>query len=375
MKGIIIFSCHIERFSENMYVTVKNFIFIFAIGIICFVVAFDSWNYSTAIVDNSNNNQNERELSVFHTDRHEEITLDKSYINKSRNRRRLANVIDQNHENQPKAEESGSVIHRGSASIIRCENQTRCISPTLQVKQLFKIYYCNHRKQGVRFYYQVRESLLLHPYVQLVPTPEEADYIVYLPVSSDWGKSECNKVSYMNKTIILDEGDYPQLFEPDKLSQIWDLYPKLKQKKTYYHMYFKRSCVKRIAGEFKHYMNYFKAKSGIFPMTYTIMEAYVRNSFTRIANRDYDIVCTLRGSKQDPARLRVQEWVKEYGESRHLKNYIAGQVNHASRTTVDGTYFGRMQTAQIIVSCNPSNWEGDFRFMGRCDYGCVAQPL
>ena len=69
----------------------------------------------------------------------------------------------------------------------------------------------------------------------------------------------------------------------------------------------------------------------ILPMTYTIVEAYVRNMFNTMANRDLEIVCTLRGSNHDPVRLRVRQWVEEYAKSRALKNYVAGQVNSASR--------------------------------------------
>ncbi len=66
-------------------------------------------------------------------------------------------------------------------------------------------------------------------------------------------------------------------------------------------------------------------------MTYTILEAYVKPDFNLLPNRDIDIVCTLRGGRGDPARDRVRTWVEEYGKSRSLKSYIAGEVNHASR--------------------------------------------
>lgn len=246
------------------------------------------------------------------------------------------------------------------ASLIRCSNQTRCLSPILQIKKKYKLYFCKHKNHGVRFYYLAREALLLHPHVILTETPEEAEYIIYLPVSADWSKTECNNPAYMNKTIIMDEGDYPSLFEPSRpeLQRIHALYPKLAERKTYYHLYFKRSCVKRQAGEFLKYMNYFEEKRDIFPMTYTIMESYVKPDFNLVDKRDYELVCTLRGSKQDPARKRVQDWVQEYATTRKLGKYIGGQVNHASRTTIDGNYFGSLHRAQIVVTCNPSHWEG-----------------
>lgn len=38
-----------------------------------------------------------------------------------------------------------------------------------------------------------------------------------------------------------------------------------------------------------------------------------------------------------------------------------GEVNHQSRTVISKQYFEQMATAKIIVTSNPSHWEGDFR--------------
>ena len=42
----------------------------------------------------------------------------------------------------------------------------------------------------------------------------------------------------------------------------------------------------------------------VLPMTYTIVEAYVKTAFSLMKDRDLEIVCTLRGSNSDPTRLR-----------------------------------------------------------------------
>ena len=116
-------------------------------------------------------------------------------------------------------------------SILRCDNQTRCIRPKLQLQRAYNVYFCKHVAYGIRFYYLIREGLLLHPLINLVDSPDNAEVIVYLPVSSEWDKSECKNPKYRSKTIVLDEGDYPQLFDPPKFdaSEEWA-------------MYFKRSC-------------------------------------------------------------------------------------------------------------------------------------
>jgi hypothetical protein len=223
-----------------------------------------------------------------------------------------------------------------------------CIQPHLQLQRTYKVYYCKHVGHGVRFYFLVKEGLLLHPNLHLVDNGDKADVVVYLPVSADWDKTECNNPRWRNKTLVLDEGDWPTLFEAPG--------------KTDWLLYFKRSYVSRGNGIFKKYMDYIH-KPTILPMTYPIAEAYVRNKFTLMKDRDVEITTTLRGSKSDPCRQRVRQWVEEYCRARGVKKFVAGEVNHASRTVVSTGYLGQMYRSRIVVTSNPSGWEGDFRLM------------
>eukprot|EP01035_Chromulina_nebulosa_P029351 gene29351-38887_t len=200
---------------------------------------------------------------------------------------------------------------------ISCVNQTRCIQPQLQLRQHFSVYFCKHVGHGVRFYFLVREGLLLHPNIHLVSSPDDADFVVYLP------------------TVVLDEGDYPQLFSPEDGAGDFLLY-------------FKRSFVRRSNGIFHGYMNYL-TNVRVLPMTYTIMEAYVRNSFMQASERDQEILCTLRGSSHDPVRLRVRQWVKEYSKARGISRFAAQEKNSASRTVISNAYFLEMYRSQIIA--------------------------
>lgn len=53
----------------------------------------------------------------------------------------------------------------------------------------------------------------------------------------------------------------------------------------------------------QNFMNYLQ-NPRILPMTYTIVEAYVKTGFNMMRDRNLEIVCTLRGSHSDPVRLR-----------------------------------------------------------------------
>ena len=260
---------------------------------------------------------------------------------------------------------NGTDIRSHPAAILRCTNQTMCVTPQLQLHRVFNIYYCAHVSYGVRFYFLVREGLLLHPNVNMVKDPAQADFIVYLPTSADWRKSECNNPQFAERLVVLDEGDGSDIFQPPGKSQgkdKWNL------------IYFKRSYVQRKDGKFRGYMPYLRIDNSgmILPMTYTIAEAYIKPSYIPYKQREVDLLCTLRGSQHDPTRLRVKLWVEEYAKARGISKYHAGELNTESRTVISRGYFGKMQTAKIIVTSNPSNWEGDFRMMEALGAGAAV---
>ena len=246
---------------------------------------------------------------------------------------------------------------------LRCFNQSRCIQPELQLKKHYNVYYCKHVSYGVRFYYLAREGLLLHPMIHLVDNPDNADVIIYLPESANWKKTECNQPKYWHKIVMLDEGDGQHIFRPSVIAGPNDAAAanKASEAAKGFLLNFKRSYVQRDNGKFGGYMNYAKDEN-VFPMTYTIADAYIRPEYLQYPKRDIQILCSLRGGDYDPVRLRVRQWVEEYGKARGLSKYVAGEINTASRTVVSKQYFDQMYHSQVIVTSNPSHWEGDFRF-------------
>eukprot|EP00596_Hydrurales_sp_CCMP1899_P000524 CAMPEP_0119038306 /NCGR_PEP_ID=MMETSP1177-20130426/7141_1 /TAXON_ID=2985 /ORGANISM="Ochromonas sp, Strain CCMP1899" /LENGTH=529 /DNA_ID=CAMNT_0007000705 /DNA_START=165 /DNA_END=1751 /DNA_ORIENTATION=+ len=243
-------------------------------------------------------------------------------------------------------------------TILNCSNQSKCIVPELQLQVKLKVYFCKRpTRQGVRFYYLMKEGLILHPNVILLEEKDmyDADYVIYLPASAPWHKTECHNVSLANKMIVMDEFDGPTLYAPRPSKQLMvEAYGKSMR---WYFMYFKRSFVKRKDGKFFGYPHF--NIPDVYPMTYALAEAYLQHNFN--FNREIEILCTLRGSKSMTTRQRVQDWVAEYGNLRKVKNVVSKQVTGATRTTVSRSYFEQMFNSSIIVTVNPANWEGDFR--------------
>lgn len=190
-------------------------------------------------------------------------------------------------------------------SYMHCVNQSRCIEPELQLQPKLKIYYCKHPvTYGVRFYYLVREGLVLHPNVELVSDIDSSDYIVYLPGSAPWHKTECNHTRFASRLIVLDEFDFSYHFFPARNnSELRERYEPFAQKKTpgyihnvvgndqwWFYTYFKRSFVKKYNGTFVNYPHLFQ--SHIYPITYSVAEAYLPARFQ--FERTTEILCTLR---------------------------------------------------------------------------------
>ena len=173
------------------------------------------------------------------------------------------------------------------------------------------------------------------------------------------------------QTVVLDEGDHANLFEPPPPAAASQGRRAGADAPSPWLLYFKRSYVKRSDGKFKGYMPYLKT-NGVLPMSYTIADAYVRPVFPQYTERTLDVVSTLRGGSHDPCRLRVREWTEEFCKSRSKVACQVGQVNHASRTVVDRDYLGNMYRAKIIVTVNPSHWEGDFRLMEAMATGALV---
>lgn len=109
---------------------------------------------------------------------------------------------------------NGTDVITHPIAVIKCSNQTLCIQPKLQLLPTYDVYYCKHVGHGVRFYFLVKEGLLLHPNIRLVDDINKAQIVVYLPVSAPWEISECSDPKFKSRTVVLDEADDQNLIEP-----------------------------------------------------------------------------------------------------------------------------------------------------------------
>lgn len=222
-----------------------------------------------------------------------------------------------------------SAIHQ--LSLLRCQNQTKCITPELQLMTKLRVYLCKKPvEKGVRFYYLVQEGLLNHPNVNLVSFEyiNEADIVIYVPASAPWHETECTNSSLAPRLIVLEEFDGPTSFYPYKTEQ--EVKAVYGNSMHWYLMLFKRSFIKKEDGRVVKYSQLHL--KDYYPLIYSLAEFYVGYSFNML--REIDVLCTLRGIdiKTGKAvtkmgtRLRAQKWVIEYANNHSEKHIIAGQV-------------------------------------------------
>ena len=76
--------------------------------------------------------------------------------------------------------------------------------------------------------------------------------------------------------------------------------------------------------------------------------------------RTIDILCSNRHTALMTAVANVVSWIHDYLEKHADVKGIAGDVNSGGRE-INEVYFNSMRRAKIVVTCNPSHWEGDFR--------------
>jgi hypothetical protein len=255
---------------------------------------------------------------------------------------------------------------------LACDNQAKCIIPELQLLRKYKIYLCQRSVYyGVRFEYLIREGLLMHPAVFFLPVEDlaDADLIFYLPGSTPWTESECNNIAYASKLIVIDEFDSSALFVPvlNKEEYI-ATYGSLR--KSWYNLYFKRSYVNRTEGALVGYPNlrYYE----VFPFTYPLAEGFIPAKFNH--KRPVEILCTLRGNNRTmTTRYQVRNWIKDYAQERDIvKQVVVRQVDSSNRTHISPKYVHQMSKSWIIVTANPTDWEGDFRLWEALGSGALV---
>lgn len=224
-----------------------------------------------------------------------------------------------------------------------------CVSPELQFKTKSKVHWipADPSKPGWRFHLLVEDGFARHPAIEPLLTPDGADFVLYLPVSTRTPPAFIEHQKEARQLIVLDEGDGAGFF------------PRVKE--SDYLAYFKRSWVAKrdgaYTGQGRRYSRHY------YPLAYSIADSYFDAAKMGKVLRSIDILCSNRPHERQPTRSRIVSWIHSYLEKNPSTKGIAGDVNSGGRREINTVYFDSMRRAKIVVTCNPSHWEGDFRLM------------
>ena len=216
---------------------------------------------------------------------------------------------------------------------------------------IYKIYWVP-RRRTTRESALINQGLINNPRVELVDDPEESDFIFhfYYTKHKDPEKEKESKEFYSrrydpHKTVIIDYHDNPNWYFSMQG----------------YFAYFKRSWTQSVREEHYTARKRIAHPANMWPLTMAIMDEFIVNENVE---RDVVLSCTVREKTNrghiDRVRvLRLLEQMKIQGNAR------IGQLNRGNMLRFNDIdmrdYFKLLKRSKIVVTCNPSKWEGDHR--------------
>ena len=207
---------------------------------------------------------------------------------------------------------------------------------------MIKIYFVPCYGSGTREYRLIKQGLENNSRVELVDNDKESDFVFYFYFIRKH-KEHYTQEFPPEKTVVIDYHDRSQWIFPIKC-----------------FAYFKRSWVVMEKQEEGYTIKKpILRPSHFYPLTMAIMDEFI---IEEDMERDIVLSCPLRIKPGNPNRQRVLSLLQ--GMDIRGKTQI-GQLNKGSMRAFNDLnmreYFRLLRRSRIVVTCNPSRWEGDHR--------------
>jgi len=186
--------------------------------------------------------------------------------------------------------------------------------------------------------YVLYEGVVNNPRTLLVNTIEACDYILVDFRDIPDHKKTIEKYHY--KTIIVDYSDGP--------AHIYNV-PCWK--------YFKRSVINKKDSTFHIY------DRAVFPIAYCIKTECLEFKQILDYSRNIDIAVFFetKGDYHHLYRSKMAAFIKENFADYNIHVGICGVNGEIGRSSIQKEYYEKMFHSKIVITCNPDNWEGDYR--------------
>tara|TARA_Y100000389_G_scaffold204968_1_gene261383 strand:- start:8365 stop:8943 length:579 start_codon:yes stop_codon:yes gene_type:complete len=109
-------------------------------------------------------------------------------------------------------------------------------------------------------------------------------------------------------------------------------------------------------------MEFVKYNRDVIPISYCIKNQVLE--FNKIYNYDRDIDISIFFPPRKDSwryRLSVAYFIKENFTDYNIFVGICGSAGEAGRSSIQSKYYEKMFRSKIVVTCNPNDWEGDYR--------------
>ncbi|KAK3250084.1 hypothetical protein CYMTET_40522 [Cymbomonas tetramitiformis] len=217
-------------------------------------------------------------------------------------------------------------------------------------------------------YFKPRETMFNqegwggHPRVSLVSDPAEADLVVWVTTQTKV-EAEVAPRGYPH-VAVLDYADGVTLHRQVVRGN-------LSGSKV---VYFKRSWTVRSQGEFLRFALPMmdgvpvplktKPETRIFPIAYSGHSGLLDPSPEESDRaRSVSISCSLRvRGRSNINRYKIRNWTQDFVDLHNVTDAYIGQAGQGrSMAGWDGNFMKLLRRSRIVVTSNPSSWEGDFR--------------
>ena len=137
--------------------------------------------------------------------------------------------------------------------------------------------------------------------------------------------------------------------------------------------YFKRSIVDK--SDIRN-LKIQKYRREIIPISYSIKEEILRMpEFKNIESNSRHIDISIFFQIKNPNRIyrdRVANFIKNNFSNLNIHVGVVGKIGENGRNTIQKAYYNKMLHSKIVVTCNPNNWEGDYRLFEALASGALV---
>jgi len=192
-----------------------------------------------------------------------------------------------------------------------------------------------------REYRLIRQGLVNNSRVELVDSEEKSDFVFLFYTALGHGPQAIHGFP-PDKTVFIDYRDQPNVVFPGSCLA-----------------YFKRSWVEMVKETNYTTKRPVHRPSNFYPLMLAIMDEFIIGGNI---TRDLALSCTIRPHAGHPNRPRVLDFIKKINiqGKKQLGEFNRGSMSRFNAPDMR-EYFRLLRRSRIVVTCNPSQWEGDFR--------------